>query len=286
MSKKKVLKIRAPKFEERDEFYRIYKTGLPGVDEISFKRFREWWDKSHEKGEQEKLWRVALVDDSIIAVVINLVNKELNWGFVWELAVHPDFRNHGIGTKLIQESEKLLINHSPEIDDFAIGVKTNNLEALSLYEKLGYGIRFLELHLKGKKWTPDGNSQLKFEAASVDKIQDLVKLTPDAYWGTQDKERWKEIIKPEDKMFFNEKNQFVGYMRITKQKKKIPYSDIEFSIKPGHGGQVLDASMKFIETDFIELWVQDNHQDILDMLYKKGFKRIESEFLLRKSITS
>ncbi|TFG30887.1 GNAT family N-acetyltransferase [Candidatus Thorarchaeota archaeon] len=284
MSSKREIQIRAPTIKEKDEFYKVYKSGLPGVDEISSKDFAEWWKRSYEKGDLEKLWRVAVHGDAVIAVIINLVNEQLNWGFVWELAVHPEYRNQDIGTKLILESEKLLQRYHPEIMDLAIGVKTNNLRAMALYEKLNYGIRFLELRLRGKRWSSEQRSELSVEAASLDRIKDLMKLVPHAYWGMHSEEVWKEIIKPEDRMLVTKMNRLVGFVRVTKQKKKTSSSDIQFNIKPGYGMQVLNSCMELIDTDYIELWIENNHQDILDTLYSRGFKRIESEFLLRKSL--
>ena len=280
---KKEIQIRPPTNDEKEEFYRVYNTGLPGVDEITPKRFAEWWNRSSESGEMEKLWRVAVVNDTIIGIVINLVNVELNWGFVWELAILHEFRNQGIGTLLILESEKLLQNHYPEIDNLAIGVKTNNIKALELYEKLGYGIRFLELHLRGKRWISDQKHNLRVEPASEDRIEELMKLSPDAYWGTKDIEGWKEIIKPEHRIFITEDNHLVGFVRLFVEKGKLPCSEVQFNVKPGYGSQVIEACMEFVETNLVDLWVQDNHQDIIDMLYRREFKRIESEFLLRKS---
>ncbi|TFH07637.1 MAG: GNAT family N-acetyltransferase [Candidatus Thorarchaeota archaeon] len=284
MSLQKKIQIRPPKNDEKEEFYRVYNSGLPGVDELTPKRFDEWWNRSSESGEMEKLWRVAVVNNSIVGVVINQVNVELNWGFVWELAILPEYRNQGVGTQLILESEKLLQNHHPEIDDLAIGVKTDNIKALQLYEKLGYGIRFLELHLKGQRWASDIKHNLKIEPASEDRIAELMELSPDAYWGTKDIEGWKEIIKPEHRIFITEDNHLVGFVRLFVQEGKSPYSEIQFNIKPGFGTQVIEACMEFIETSMIEFWVQDDHQDILDLLYRKEFRRIESEFLLRKAV--
>ncbi|MBE0526924.1 GNAT family N-acetyltransferase [Candidatus Thorarchaeota archaeon] len=284
MSLKKEILIRPPKYNEKEEFYRVYNTGLPGVDETTPKNFAKWWNRCSESGEMDRLWRVAVVDDTIIGVIINMVNVELNWGFVWELAVLPEFRDQGIGTLLILESEKLLLKHHPEIDDLAIGVKTNNIKALELYEKLGYGIRFLELHLEGKRWASDQKHNLKVEPASEDRIEELMKLSPDAYWGTKDVDGWKEIIKPEHRIFTTENNQLVGFVRLFVDEERSSCSEVQFNIKPGYGSQVIEACMEFIETDSIDLWVQDDHQDIIDMLNRREFKRIDSEFLLRKAV--
>lgn len=284
MSLKKEIQIRPPKYDEKEEFYKVYNTGLPGVDETTPNQFTKWWNRSSENGEMERLWRVVIVNDTIIGVVINMVNLELNWGFVWELAIIPEYRDQGIGTLLILESEKLLQTHHPEIDFLAIGVKTNNIKALELYEKLGYGIRFLELHLKGKRWVSDLKHNLKAEAASVDRIEELMKLSPDAYWGSRDIDGWKEIIKPEHRIFLTEGNQLVGFVRLYVEEERASCSEIQFNIKPGYGAQVIEACMKFVETDSIDLWVQDNHQDIIDLLYRRDFNRIDSEFLLRKDV--
>jgi len=284
MSLKKEIQIRPPTKDEKEEFYKVYNTGLPGVDEITPKRFTEWWKRCYENGEMEKLWRIAVVNDKIIGVVINTINAELNWGFVWELAILPKFRGQGIGTRLILESEKLLQKHHPEIDELAIGVKTDNTKAIKLYEKLGYGMRFLELHLRGKRWTPKLKHNLKVEPASEDRIEELIGLSPDAYWGTRDVESWKEIIKPEHRIFITEDGHLAGFVRLFVHEEKTTYSEVQFNIKPGYGPQVIETCMKFIETDYIDLWVQDTHQDILDTFYKRKFKRIESEFLLRKPI--
>ncbi|TFG30706.1 GNAT family N-acetyltransferase [Candidatus Thorarchaeota archaeon] len=284
MSLKKEVHIRPPTYDEKEEFYRVYNTGLPGVDKTTPKQFTKWWNRSSENGEMERLWRVAVADNSIVGIVINLVNAELNWGFIWELAVIPEFRNQRIGTQLILESEKLLQNHHPEIDELAIGVKTDNIKAIKLYENLGYGIRFLELHLRGKRWVSDLIHKLKVEPAAEDRIEELIELSPDAYWGTKDIETWKEIIKSEHLLFINDENHLVGFVRLYVQEEELHYTEVPFNIKPGYGSQVIEACMEFIKTDTIDFWVQDNHQDVLELLYRRDFKRVESEFLLRKSV--
>ncbi len=284
MTIEKGLRIRAPSYDERDEFYSVYRSGLPGVDEISPERFNDWWERSRENGDLNHLWRVAVLKDTIIGVVINVINHELNWGFIWELAILPKYRNKGIGSKLIRKSEKLILKHHPEIEELAIGVKTKNMGALALYEKLDYKIRFLLINLRGKRWQPDNTSKLIQGPASTDQTEEMIELIPDAYWSTRTKETWKEIIKPEHKTFHTKDGQLVGYARLIPQKSKPPSTDIQYNIKSGYGPAVLEACMESVETNLIELWVQDNHQDILDVLYERGFKRIDSEFLLRKPL--
>ncbi|MBN2230049.1 MAG: GNAT family N-acetyltransferase [Candidatus Thorarchaeota archaeon] len=284
MSLMRDVRIRAPSSDEREEFFEVYNTGLPGVDEISEKRFSEWWERCYESGELERLWRVAVLGKTIVGVVINVFNDILRWGFIWELAIHPDYRGQGIGTYLIKESEKILKKHYPDIRELAIGVKTTNYRALSLYEKIDYGIRFVELHLRGKKWIPEGQSTLKIEPPSQDIIPDLMKLTPDSYWSTRNEDSWRELLKPEHRIFRTNEGLVVGYIRMLMEKRKKPHTEIQFNIRPDYGPQVLDACMELLELETVEFWIQDNHQDILDILYLKGYKRIESEFLLRKPV--
>lgn len=161
MPKKANITIRAPRVEEMERFYAVYCTGLPGVDEMSLTEFSRWWKHCLENGDLEHLWRVAIHKNSIVGVVINLVNRGLNCGFIWELAILPQYRGQGIGRMLINESETLLQQNYPEIDEFGIGAKTENTFAIQIYEKYGYGIRFLELNLRGPRWQTETNLVLK-----------------------------------------------------------------------------------------------------------------------------
>ncbi len=282
MPKKANITIRAPRIEEMERFYAVYCTGLPGVDEMSHSQFSRWWKQSIENGDLEHLWRVAIHKNSIVGVVINLVNRGLNCGFIWELVVLPEYRGQGIGRMLINESETLLQQNSPEIDTFGIGAKTENAFAIQIYENYGYGIRFLELHLRGPRWQTETDFVLK--PVNNSRLEELISLSPDSYWGTRDIESWKKFVKPAHRAVYTQDGVLVGLCLVTIDEDKTQLSEIQFHVKEGYGPAVLDAAMSIVETELVDFWIQDNHQDILDHLYSKGYKRIESEFLLKKDI--
>lgn len=265
-----------------ERFYAVYCTGLPGVDEMSLTEFSRWWKHCLENGDLEHLWRVAIHKNSIVGVVINLVNRGLNCGFIWELAILPQYRGQGIGRMLINESETLLQQNYPEIDEFGIGAKTENTFAIQIYEKYGYGIRFLELNLRGPRWQTETNLVLK--PVEKRRLKELLSLSPDAYWGTRDIDSWKKILKPEHQAVYTQDGVLVGLCLVTINEDKTQLSEIQFHVKEGYGPAVLDASMSIVKTELVDFWIQDNHQDILDLLYTKGYKRVDSEFLLKKIV--
>lgn len=274
--------IRAPKDTERGRFYEVYRTGLPGVDDISEEHFNRWWDQSRDSGQLEKLWRVAVLNDDIIGMVINIVNEKLNWGFVWELAFLPEHRGKGFGSQLIRHSEKILLEQFPEMTHLAIGVKTDNIRALSLYERLGYGMCFLVLRLQGRKWSSTSECKIAFRKAESSMMDSLLLLDPDAYWSVRDRKSWDEFLKEEDQVAVTKDGSVVGFVRLVPQEESPPITEIPFCVRQGYGRSVLDACMGIVNTEIVEVWVQDNHQDIIELLNENGFRRMESEFLLRK----
>jgi ribosomal protein S18 acetylase RimI-like enzyme len=131
------IKIRAPRDSEQEQVLQVYQTGLPNVDPISHERFLNWWARSEENGTLDTLWRVALIDNELVGVVINSTSDSLGWGLIWELAVMPKWRDRGIGASLVEESQNLLLQKNPKLSHFALGVKTHNQRALPFYERLG-----------------------------------------------------------------------------------------------------------------------------------------------------
>jgi ribosomal protein S18 acetylase RimI-like enzyme len=282
------LTIRTPLDEEKKRFYEVYNTGLPDVDEMTYERFSKSWDANRERGDFEKFWRIAVVDNEIVGVVINYVIEPLKWGMVWELAVVPEHRDKGIGTKLIAESERLLLKSETQITDFAIGVKTHNSRAISLYERLGYDIRFLIVRLRGNTWQTAPTQLLAVRDAENKDAVKLSRLVPDAYWDTSNTNDWKRrILEGGCHVLLTQDDQkTVGIVGVPEVKKESTSTEIAFGIKPGFGKAVLGTAVTLVKTKQVDIWLQDSHQDLIDYAYGRGLKRVESEYLMRKPVGS
>lgn len=280
------LSIRTPLPEEKKRFYDVYNTGLPNVDETTFERFSKSWDTNRENGNLGKLWRVAVLDNEIVGVVINSVIESLKWGMVWELAVVPEQRDKGIGTKLIAESEQLLLKSGTEITDLAIGVKTHNFRAISLYERLGYDLRFLIVRLRSSIWQTSPAQQLTVRDAETKDAAKLSRLVPDAYWDASDVNSWKRRISEGNShvLMTREEQRIVGAVSVPEVKKESSSTELAFSMKPGFGKAVLDTAVTLVKTRQVDVWLQDNQQNLMDYAYGRGLKRVDSEYLMRKPV--
>jgi hypothetical protein len=86
-------------------------------------------------------------------------------------------------------------------------------------------------------------------------------------------------------VFTTRKNsEIVGVVSLSQSEKGGRVTELTFSIKPSFGNAVLDATMGLVKTRKIDLWLQDNHQDIIDYAYQRGLRRTDSEYLMRKPI--
>jgi len=76
---------------------------------------------------------VAEENDRIIGYVIS--SLKYGKGVIISIAVLPEFRRRGIGSKLMKESLNFL---SKSVDYVELQVKVSNTEAISFYRKLGF----------------------------------------------------------------------------------------------------------------------------------------------------
>lgn len=77
---------------------------------------------------------LATIDHKIGGVLILHLSGPLN-GYIQLVAVHPELRRRGIGTKLISWAEDRILKLSPNV---FLCVSDFNLEARKLYERMGY----------------------------------------------------------------------------------------------------------------------------------------------------
>jgi len=278
--------IRPPNYDERKHFFQVYNTGLPFVDETTPKKFEMSWERSAKDGRLEKLWRVALVDNRIVGVAVNIVNVPLRWGMIWELAVIPEMRSKGVGRRLIAESERILVEQKPKVKYLALGVKTENLRAIALYERLGYGIRNVALRMRGNVWKPKRVSDVVVQTPELQHVPELRELLPDAYWSSCSPSGWKAAIRDKNAHVFRSKTakKVVGFARIAPEEENPAITGISFHVRPGFGQPFLESVIGTVKTPIVDLWVQDNHQDMINHLFGRGLKRKESEFLMIKEL--
>ena len=78
---------------------------------------------------------VALQGDQVIGVVILALPIPLIKGYINALAVKPEFRNRGIGAKLLKVAEDRIFRESPNV---FLCVSSFNHAAQRFYERMGY----------------------------------------------------------------------------------------------------------------------------------------------------
>lgn len=72
---------------------------------------------------------------SVLAGFLVINMKGAFVGYIQTVCVSPEFRNKGIGTKLVEFAEKRIL---PEAPNVFICVSSFNYEARKLYEQMGY----------------------------------------------------------------------------------------------------------------------------------------------------
>ena len=116
---------------------------IKNVIEVENKSFTiPWHEESfiQELSNNLALYLVAKIEGRAVGYVG--VWKILNEGHITNVAVHPEYRNQGIGRALV--SELLLLCMKDGIDAFTLEVRKSNLTAQKLYKDLGFvetGIR-------------------------------------------------------------------------------------------------------------------------------------------------
>lgn len=116
---------------------RMTKEDLEGVYEVEKDAFPIPWPISsfeHELTNLLATYLVAKLNEKVVGYIgMWFVMDECN---ITNVAVHKDYRNNGIASKLIEEMLKLCKEHQTKY--IMLEVRTNNIPAQKLYSKYGF----------------------------------------------------------------------------------------------------------------------------------------------------
>lgn len=129
-------KIRSLHRDELDESWELHEKGFPHFDVQSRESYLRYRSKEGFDFDQIVVAEVGGKLVGKIEVYSARVSAKGKTGFVDGFVVDPDYRKRGIGTHLLLEAERRAVNRG--IGQIHLGVKTTNIDAISLYEELGY----------------------------------------------------------------------------------------------------------------------------------------------------
>jgi hypothetical protein len=114
----------------------------------------------------------------------------------------------------------------------------------------------------------------------------LLRLVPDAYWNANGSNGWKKCISEGNchVLMTREDQKIVGAVNLPEVTKDSSSTELALNMKLGFGKAVLDTAVTLVKTRQVDVWLQDNHQDLIDYAYRRGLKRLDSEYLMRKPI--
>ena len=83
---------------------------------------------------QRELFLVGLIDGRVIATVLGGYDGFRGW--IYHLAVHPEFRNHGFGRRMMERIEALITTQGAV--KINLQIRSSNTDVIHFYERLGY----------------------------------------------------------------------------------------------------------------------------------------------------
>lgn len=123
-----ILNIREFKNDDMENILIIEEKSFTEKQRYDIRIFERLFRKNPE------LFLVADICGKVVGYVIASYIED--FGHIVSIAVHPDYRNRGIGSKLLEAIEKKLISRGIRI--ITLEVSINNKTAIKMYRKHGY----------------------------------------------------------------------------------------------------------------------------------------------------
>ena len=110
---------------------------LNSIDGIEQRAYRTPWSRSMFASELAKASSICLGafdEERLIGYIVN--SRYVDAWHVMNVAVHPDYQRRGIATRLLERLFDL--TRDDQRRGYTLEVRVSNLDAIGLYEKLGF----------------------------------------------------------------------------------------------------------------------------------------------------
>ncbi len=170
--------IRKARIRDSQAIYDIHLKSLAGVDRES----KGWFSSIIGLRSRRVKILVAEIQNRVAGFII--AYKARNKAYIDYLAVDPQYRGLGVGSKLLQALEETL--KSKGVEEIGLSVKRNNHGALQFYIKNGYLVKGVVLILALKRENGQNTAINGFRHITVNGgIRKLkIKVLPTTWWSS------------------------------------------------------------------------------------------------------
>lgn len=117
-------------------------TDLPSVLVVAQQSFSTPWKINsfkHEIENKEAILKVALSASELVGYVC--IRTLLDVTHIMDIAVLSEYRQQGIGSRLLQDALNTLQHTSPDVRQVTLEVRESNSSAIRLYNKHGFSVK-------------------------------------------------------------------------------------------------------------------------------------------------
>ncbi|MEZ0346861.1 MAG: GNAT family N-acetyltransferase [Infirmifilum sp.] len=280
------LVIRPAGSRDAEALFAIHLKSLEGLDEEDL----EWFKGMVSVRSRRRKVLVAEFNGRVVGFII--AYKYRDKAYIDSLAVDPEYRNLGVGSRLIQTLEGLLREEG--VEEVALSVKENNLKALDFYLLRNYRVKGVILFLSCEphrlsEGVPEGYTLKLRRASSIRRIKSF---KPTTWWST--------LTEPVDRMVY--KRYSTGERALLAYKGTRVKALAEFSLDDelfvdyiamssygskealrallgGLRGIALESQAKLVTVP-----VDSTKEVVVKELYNEGFRASRTEYLLTKDL--
>lgn len=285
--------IRNIQMEDKRDFYRLIDQ-VNKSDDLGYSITEEWLDhviKNFSEG-------IFLVynKEELLGVGTCMINVAYPNQSTLNIIVHPDYRSLGIGSKLYEALERFA--KSKEISLVEIFVKDRLDRSLKFAEKLGFKVNIysweMEIDLSHNKLGLENRENLTFREANLDDKLTYKSIIFNGFGDELQENSLVEILKdPSISVYFLEKEDMIlGSLTVQKREDMsiaYMYDIVIFKDKrkKGFGSYMIKSSLEILRREGIKavsLLVTDDNDNALKLYKKIGFKQMDLDFIMVKSI--
>jgi ribosomal-protein-alanine N-acetyltransferase len=251
----------------------------------------KWFKALLESNSKRILFLIALIGDK--ALGYSLAYRSRGRGYIENIAIDESHRGQGIGSMLLEETEKILLNRG--VREIYLCVKDWNKSALNFYLKHNYKIKGTILWFTAPPERVKTNDP-EIDYTVIDVNAGLLKPRLKYYASY-----WSSFVDEVDRYIYKKKLYRAERAILVRRGRRAIacaiYSDGDelivdsISLSSYNAIEALEAllnSLKNIaiarDSKIIEIPVDSSKQKLIELLVESRFKMNESEFLLHKEL--